>query len=76
MIKRCGMFVPDTPDVAASSSEADGGPLPAKKSKLQEQLTSRFKTLVTGVAGAAELCEALTVGTASSAAATAPSTPL
>jgi hypothetical protein len=76
VIKRCGMFVPDTPDVAASASGAVGGPLQAKKSKLQEQLSSRFKTLVTGVAGAAELCEAWTIGTAGSEAATAPSTPI
>ena len=76
VIKRFGMFVPDTPDFAASASGADGGPLQGKKSKLQEQLSTRFKTLVSGVAGAAELCEALTVGTASSAAATAPSTPI
>jgi hypothetical protein len=76
VIKRCGMFVPDTPDFAASASGADGGPPQGKKSKLQEQLSTRFKTLVSGVAGAAELCEALTVGTASSAAATAPSTPI
>ena len=55
VIKRCGMFVPDTADVAASASEAGGGPPPAKTSKLQEQLTSRFRTLVTDVAGAAEL---------------------
>ena len=52
VIKRCGMFVPDTPDVAASASGADGGPPQAKKSKLQEQLSIRFKTLVSGVAGA------------------------
>jgi len=75
VIKRCGMFVPDAPDVAAASaSGADGGPPQAKKSKAQEQLSSRFKTLVSGVAGAAELCEALTIGTENRSAATAPTT--
>jgi hypothetical protein len=44
VIKRCGMLVPGTPDVAASASGADGGPLQGKKSKLQEQLSTRFKT--------------------------------
>ena len=75
VIKRCGMFMPDAPDVAAASaSGADGGPPQAKKSKAQEQLSSRFKTLVSGVAGAAELCEALTIGTENRSAATAPTT--
>ena len=76
VIKRCGMFVPDAPELSASSAGAEGGPPQAKKSKLQEQLSTRFKTLTSGVAGAAELCEALTVGTAGNAAAKAPSTPL
>jgi hypothetical protein len=76
VIKRCGMFVPDAPDVSASSAGAAGGPPQAKKSKLQEQLSTRFKTLTSGVAGAAELCEALTLGTAGNAAARAPSTPI
>ena len=76
VIKRCGMFVPDPAEGAASAPAAGGGPPPAKTSKLQEQLTSRFRTLVTGVAGAAELCEALNIGAASSTAAAAPSTPI
>ena len=76
VIKRCGMFVPDAPELSVSSAGAEGGPPQAKKSKLQEQLSTRFKTLTSGVAGAAELCEALTVGTAGNAAAKAPSTPL
>lgn len=74
VIKRCGMFVPDAPELSASSAGAEGGPPQAKKSKLQEQLSTRFKTLTCSVAGAAELCEALTVGTAGNAAAKAPST--
>ena len=75
VIKRCGMFVPDAPDAAAASaSGADGGPPQAKKSKAQEQLSSRFKTLVSGVAGASELCEALAIGTENRSAATAPTT--
>ena len=76
VIKRCGMFVPDAPELSASSAGAEVGPPQAKKSKLQEQLSTRFKALTCGVAGAAELCEALTVGTAVNAAAKAPSTPI
>ena len=63
VIKRCGMFVPGTSLVTESASGADGTPPSAKKSKTQEHLSSRFKALVSGVAGASELCEALTGGT-------------
>ena len=63
VIKRCGMFVPDETVLPASASGADGGPPVAKKSKAQEHISSRFKTLVTGVSGAAELCEALNIRT-------------
>ena len=76
VIKRCGMFVPDVSVVTGSASGADGGPPQAKKSKTQEHLSSRFKALVSGVAGAAELCEASTMGTEGGPAATAPLTTL
>lgn len=63
VIKRCGMFVPDESVLSVSAAGADGGSPPAKKSKAQEHISSRFKTLATGVAGAAELCEALDMRT-------------
>ena len=59
VLKRCGMFVPDESVLPAGSSGAVGVPAPAKKSKAQETISNRFKTLVTGVAGATELVEAM-----------------
>ena len=76
VIKRCGMFAPDLSAARVAASGADGGSPPAKKSKTQEQLSSRFKLLVSGVAGAAELCEALTLGTEGGPVPTAPKTTL
>ena len=63
VLKRGGMFVPDESVLPASASGADAGPAPAKKSKAQETISNRFKTLVTGVAGANELVEAMNMRT-------------
>ncbi len=74
VIKRCGMFVPDESVLPAAASAADGGPVLAKKSKVHEHISTRFKQLVSGVPGANELCQALNLRTEGNATETAPFT--
>lgn len=59
VLKRCGMFVPETSAEPMSPSAAAVMPSPTKKTKTQEHISSRFKSLVTSVPGAAEVLEAL-----------------
>ena len=71
VIKRCGLFVPDDSVLPAAAAGSAGAPPPAKKSKAQEALSNRFKTLVNGAAGAAELVQAMNLGTEGNATASA-----
>ena len=72
VIKRCGMFVQDDAVASGSAAAADCSPTPPKKSKGQEALSNRFKTLVGGAAGAKELVQALNLETGGDATPTAP----
>ena len=74
VIKRCGMFVPDESVLPAAASAADGGPVPAKKSKVHAHIATRLSSLVSGVPGAKELCQALNLRTEGNATETAPVT--
>jgi len=73
VIKRCGMFVQDDAVSSASAAGADCSPTPPKKSKAQEALSNRFKTLVGSAAGAKELVQALNLQTEGNATPSAPS---
>jgi len=63
VLKRCGLFGQDDAVASTPAALADGAPTPPKKSKGQEALSNRFKTLVGSAAGAKELVEALNMQT-------------
>jgi len=73
VIKRCGMFVQDDAVASASAVGGDDAPTPPKKSKGQEALSNRIKTLVGSAAGAKELVQALNLQTEGNATPSAPS---
>ena len=70
VLKRCGLFAPEEEgDVAVASPFDEAVPSLAKKTKAQQHISCRFKSLVSSVPGAAEVLEGLDKGALSAIAA-------
>jgi hypothetical protein len=69
VLKRCGLIVPDEEAGIEASPVSASAPPPAKKTKAQEHISNRFKTLVCAVPGASEVLDGLAAADASAAAA-------
>jgi hypothetical protein len=70
VLKRCGLFNPEDEDgdPVASMPDDEAASATVKKTKAQEHISCRFRTLVSSVPGAAEVLDGLDKGALSAAA--------
>ena len=59
VLKRCGIFAPEDDDTVAPPMPLEATSPVVKRSKAQEHISCRFKTLVSSVPGAADVLEGL-----------------